>query len=387
MGAKHTTPSSTSHVINLIYLWIGGGKVIPDGVDLRSKTKIVKLTPDEYMEIVRINAPTHEIPEFIPSWGFDGSSTDQAEGQKSDVTLKPVCICKYPDTDWDTHYLVLCETYVGDAPHPSNTRYLLSEACKAWEGHEIWTGIEQEWTGLDPKTGQPLAIDFMHGRAQGPFYCGVGAEHQPPYMRMLVDAHADACIKAGITIAGTNMEVMPMQAEFQIGPLPPLQAADELMMARFFLKVLGELEQIKITASFHPKPTPNLNGAGAHTNFSTKAMREEGGLVHIEAACRRLELHHKEHIGVYGDGIKKRLTGHHETSDVNTFRYGVGDRSASIRIPQHVADAGRGYLEDRRPCANADPYLVALALGESICGNGFNPAQYKFTQGRLFLRS
>ena len=74
---------------------------------------------------------------------------------------------------------------------------------------------------------------------------------------------------------------------------------------------------------------------------------------------------------VYGAGNEQRLTGKHETCDINTFRWGVADRGASVRIPLHVAQAGKGYLEDRRPAANADPYEVCAAILETICGTGF----------------
>ncbi len=41
------------------------------------------------------------------------------------------------------------------------------------------------------------------------------------------------------------------------------------------------------------------NGAGAHTNFSTLKMREEGGLTEIEKAIDKLSRHHIRHIKAY----------------------------------------------------------------------------------------
>ena len=105
-----------------------------------------------------------------------------------------------------------------------------------------------------------------------------------------------------------------------------------------------------------------------HTNFSTSAMRTEGGDKEIERACKAIGEKVEEHLKAYGDGYEDRLTGAHETAHYSEFSYGVSDRTASIRIPRSVYEKGSGYLEDRRPNANADPYEVARVLLQSVCG-------------------
>lgn len=74
------------------------------------------------------------------------------------------------------------------------------------------------------------------------------------------------------------------------------------------------------------------NGAGMHTNVSTKEMREEGGIDAIRTAIYKLGAKHAEHIAVYGTGNELRLTGLHETASMDQFCYGVANRGASIRI-------------------------------------------------------
>ena len=96
-------------------------------------------------------------------------------------------------------------------------------------------------------------------------------------------------------------------------------------------------------------------------------MREEYDA--IIAACEAIGAPGKveEHLEGYGHGFEERLTGLHETAHYSEFRYGVSDRGASIRIPWQVAQDGKGYIEDRRPNANIDPYVVTRLMVNTVC--------------------
>jgi glutamine synthetase len=107
------------------------------------------------------------------------------------------------------------------------------------------------------------------------------------------------------------------------------------------------------------------NGAGAHTNFSTKEMR--ASYKPCVDAAEALKKKHDLHIANYGYAIEERLTGLHETASYKTFHYGVSDRGASVRIPWQVAKDKKGYIEDRRPNANMDPYVVTRLITETVC--------------------
>ncbi len=328
------------------YIWLDGHEPT---AQLRSKTKI-------------LDGVVYKL-EQIPDWGFDGSSTEQAPGDKSDCVLKPVSFFVDPIRG-DHNLLVMCEVWNADGTvHRTNTRAMLRELAERTKGQEPWFGIEQEYTLFqsDKPAGWP---DDGYPEPQGKYYCGVGADKVAG--RPLVEAHMKACMQAGLSICGINAEVMLGQWEYQIGPLGPLEVADQMWVARWLLARLGE--DYGMTISFDPKPIKgDWNGTGAHTNFSTKAMREIGGMKAIEEACLKLGPNHDRHVAVYGAGNDQRLTGRHETCSIKQFKYGVSDRGASIRIPLFTAQHGYGYLEDRRPAGNCDPYEVCSALLETVC--------------------
>ena len=342
------------------YIWLDGENPTQQ---VRSKARVVQVSDEIALD-----------PEAYPCWGYDGSSTYQADGGDSDLILQPVRVVKDPVRGGNAT-LVLCEVFGPDGtPHQSNTRATLRGVLEAGGALEnAWVGFEQEYTLFagDRPLGFP-ADGFP--APQGPFYCAVGAGRV--FGRDFVEAHSQACLDAGLMLYGINAEVMPGQWEFQIGyrgadneVADVLTVSDHLVIARWLLRRIGE--QFGVDPRLDPKPVDgDWNGAGAHTNFSTDAMRNRAtGLKAIRRAVERLESRHDEHIAGYGAGLADRLTGLHETCSIADFRSGVADRGASIRIPRSVELSGSGYLEDRRPGANCDPYTVCALLVETICLN------------------
>lgn len=339
------------------YIWIDGTDPTPS---VRSKTRVLSKVPKstDLADLSEVDLG------WFPEWGADGSSTNQAVGTNSDIILKPVCAVRDPFRPGN--YLVMTEVFNADgSPNRTNYRADLRAVLDAGAAKEdAWFGYEQEYTLLK-LDGAPLGFPINGFPApQGPYYCAVGAANIAG--RTIYEDFMVKTIDAGLAMSGFNWEVMPGQAEFQVGAVDGLTAGDHVWFARWILRRCAEP---KVEISLDPKPAPgDWNGAGMHTNFSTKAMREPGGMAIIETACQAIGERREAHLTEYGDNYEVRLTGDHETCSFREFRYGVADRTASIRIPRHVAEDGYGYLEDRRPNANADPYRVASRILKTVCG-------------------
>lgn len=327
----------------LEYIWLDGYEPV---ANLRGKS-LVK------------DFETVPVLEDLPKWGFDGSSTQQAEGSNSDCVLLPVAL--YPDPTEEDKLLVLCEVLMPDGtPHPSNARATILD------DPDTWFGFEQEYFLYSD--GKPLGFPGGgYPEPQGKYYTGVGYASVGDIAREIVDTHLKLCLKAGINHEGINAEVAKGQWEFQIFGKGSKKAADELWVARYLLERL--CERYAVTVNYHCKPLGNTdwNGSGMHANFSTSYMRETGGEKYFLALMDAFEKYKDEHIAVYGPDNHLRLTGLHETQSIDKFSWGVADRGASIRVPNSFPKSGfKGYLEDRRPNSQGDPYKIASRILQTI---------------------
>ncbi|MCA9026590.1 MAG: glutamine synthetase beta-grasp domain-containing protein [Planctomycetaceae bacterium] len=329
----------------LEYIWLDGYQPTQS---LRSKTKIVKDFSGKL--------------EDCPLWAFDGSSTEQAPGGSSDCLLKPVALFPDPDRTGNA-WLVMTEVLNPDkSRHKSNGRGTIHD-----DDDDFWFGFEQEYTIWNPDTNKPIGfpVEGFPG-PQGPYYCSVGTGKAVG--REIVEEHLEQCLNAGINVEGINAEVMMGQWEFQIFAKGAQQAGDQVWIARYLLERTAEKHGMSI--NWHCKPVKgDWNGSGMHANFSNTTLRTCGKKEIYESICRAFEPRIKEHIDVYGADNDQRLTGLHETQSIDKFSYGVSDRGASIRIPIGTVENGwKGWLEDRRPASNADPYMVASAIIATVKG-------------------
>ena len=310
----------------LEYIWLDGYQPEPS---LRSKIRVTK-------------------DELPPNWAFDGSSTQQAEGGSSDCLLLPV---QTYDGPLFADNLVMCQVQTGEhETHSSNTRAAAAKVVS----DEWWFGFEQEYFFTNDK-GEPLGWEEGTPRPQGDYYCGVGSGNVEG--REISEEHLEACLVAGIELTGTNAEVALGQWEYQCFG-KGVKAADDLWVSRYLLYKIAE--DYGVGVNIHPKPkTGDWNGSGMHANFSNEEMRTKGSEQLHNSICEKLGKVHKEGIELYGSDNDMRLTGLHETQSIDQFTYGISDRGASIRIPIYTVEHNwNGYLEDRRPASNADPYRI-----------------------------
>ncbi|MCB1175461.1 MAG: glutamine synthetase beta-grasp domain-containing protein [Leptospiraceae bacterium] len=331
-----------------------------------AKSKLEYIWLDGYKPTQTMRGKTLVVSNFdgtvagAPMWSFDGSSTEQAEGNSSDCLLKPVFVCKDPTRK--DGYLVMTEVLNPDGtPHESNGRATIDD-----DDEDFWFGFEQEYTLWDLEHHTPLGFPAAgyFPPPQGPFYCSVGAEYAVG--REIVEEHLDACIAAGLNIEGINAEVMKGQWEYQIFAKGAKEAGDQIWIARYLMEKIGEKYGVQI--NLHPKPVKgDWNGSGMHANFSNGVMRTSGKEETFIKICEEFGKFIPEHIAVYGAYNEQRLTGHHETQSIDKFSYGVSDRGASIRIPISTKEDGwKGRLEDRRTASNADPYKVAARIIKTV---------------------
>ena len=335
--------------------------------NLRQKVKIEEMVPNDFYN-----------PSKYPVWNFDGSSTGQATRQDSEVLIYPVRIYNNRFRKGNLSFIVLCECRMPNGTaHPTNHRVKaeeifnrMIETCvsddkdvilreTAEQYYEPWFGIEQEFFVIDRSTGFPIGYDA--GGTQGKYYCSVDSVLNNMLNKML-----DVSCDFGLRVTGSNIEVAPGQAEIQLLS-KGLKACDDLLMLRYVITTVANDYNYDI--DYYPKVLEgDWNGSGAHVNYSTKYMRQsenKDAYKHIMHAINQFQQHHEKHISVYGDGNDKRLTGEHETSNLHTFSYGIADRGASIRIPRTTHEKGYGYIEDRRPSSNFNPYLVLPLIFET----------------------
>ncbi|CAN7937692.1 unnamed protein product [Ixodes hexagonus] len=343
-------------------------EVLRKYLDLQQPDDVVFCTyvfVDGSLENVRAKTKTLDFEpkaaRDCPEWTFCGLGTYQwaDASAKSEMFLVPVALFRDPFLK-GRNKLVLCESLHHDrTPLGEKFIHSLYYANRVRSYHRRG-GRRLGYTGRRYLSAAAVT---------GPYYYGVGADNV--VARQVSDAHLKACVYAGVKVSGTNAEVVLSQWEYQVGPLPGVEAADHLWMSRYILHRVAEDFDVIVTLDPKPYKGNEFAGSAGHINFSTNDMRDHGGLEFIIKALKKLEAKSELHLTNYdpqkGKSNSRRLNAGMLATPGEDFSADKCSRLGSIRVPRLVVESGRGYLEDRRPGANVEPYLATETLVKTIC--------------------
>ena len=323
------------------YIWIDGSE--PTQL-LRSKTRVL---PDG---------------AELPIWGFDGSSTNQAPGSESDCVLRPVRSIPDPIRGGD-NVLVLCEV-LNTRPDAACVKHPSRPATRPSSGTAVTSpgSASSRSTRSSKMAGPSAGPQGGFPAPQGGYYCGIGADEI--FGRDVVEEHTTACIESGLEISGTNAEVMMGQWEFQIGPLGPVEASDEIWLARWLLYRIGEDLGRRPRSIPSPSRATGTEPARTPTSPPRRCGRATTRSSPPPRPSARLTTSTSRTTEPGSSSASPACTRRHPGPSTATASPTGERRSGS---PGRSKVDGKGYLEDRRPNANMDPYVVTRLITETVC--------------------
>lgn len=189
--------------------------------------------------------------------------------------------------------------------------------------------------------------------------------------RAVADAHLAACLSAGLAVTGCRAEEASGQWSFSLGPLPPLEAADQLWAARWLLRAVAaaggaaaaQHQPLVAVTDALPQHLARFEGRwdgnGCRVKFSTRATRDASGGERraLRDSIERLAAAHPSHMMVYGAGAALRCE--------RAGRMKVARAAAAGVSPASVAGAAADRGGRPRSPASVSPSSASPA---PLCG-------------------
>ncbi len=249
-------------------------------------------------------------------------------------------------------------------PHPTNTRALTAEVAAKYAKQEL---AVRPRAGVHALHRQPAAR-LPRERLPGPAGSVLLRRRRRRDLRPADGRgpHVGVPRRRARRSRASTPRSCPASGSSRSARSAPLDVADQLWVARWLLYRVGE--DFGINATLDPKPAQGRLERRRRATRTSRRRRCARATTRSSPPARRSARSRSSTCKVYGYGIEGRLTGLHETAPWNEFSYGVSNRGASVRIPWQVEVDKKGYIEDRRPNANCDPYLVTKVIVETCCG-------------------
>jgi len=306
--------------------------------------------------------PKRKLEELIENgYGFDGSSCYFCDVEDSDLLAVPDPATKL---EFDGHVLLVCDIYKAGERYELDPRYVLERAVRRLgeAGLDVLSGTEMEFYLLDRRSN-PGLIDSW--RYMEPVFPGPGPG--------LIFGLVEALEASGLGIVFFHHEVGPGQYEVTLERADPRELADKVIIFKWATRRWAWKKGL--LATFMPKPFIDRPGNGMHIHLSLwrdgknvtgpggkkgdgkRIFSEEGQafLAGILAHAGGLSVLLSPTVNSY----KRLMPGFEAPIYVC---WGMGNRSALVRIPEHDAARGRLRIEVRSPDPACNPYLALAGL-------------------------
>lgn len=186
-------------------------------------------------------------------------------------------------------------------------------------------------------------------------------------LRQFIDTTAEAQRAMGFGNEKDHPEVAPSQFEINFRHTDVVRACDQAQLYKLVCRQVAN--SMGLTATFLPKPIPNINGSGMHTNFS---LHKDGKNIFHDANGKnslskiawdfidRVLNHAPEICLILNSSVNayRRLDPDFESP--NQIKASPSDRGAMIRIP--TAGPNNARIEISAVAPDANPYLAIYAL-------------------------